>query len=115
MSRDNFIYLGIEEGAQTHLILEWSPSGDLHNFWALAARALERLVGPRNVQDYRLTVDPDRSFAFILCPQHVDAENLRDRYVTVGSTKFFFELVKSVQKMPYYDDVNQHPRARKWI
>ena len=115
MTRDNFTYLGIEEGPQTHLIFAWSPSGDLCNFWTLFVRALERLVGPRNVQDYRLTVDQDRSFAFILCPDHVDAEKLRGRYVTVGDTKFFFELVKSVVKMPFYDDTNQHLRACNWI
>ena len=68
-----------------------------------SVRALERLVGFRNVRDYCVVVDPDGNFAFILCPEHVDAEELRARYVIVGDTKFF-ELVKSVVKMPYYDE-----------
>ena len=75
-----------------------------------SVRALERLVGFCNVRDYCVVVDPDGNFAFILCPEHVDAEELRARYVIVGDTKFF-ESVKSVVKMPYYDDTNQHPRA----
>ena len=114
MTRDNFTYLGIEEGPQTHLIFAWSP-GDLCNFWTLFVRALERLVGPHNVQDYRLAVDQDRSFAFILCPDDVATQYLRARYVTVGDIKFFFDLVKSVKYTPFYDDVNQHPRVYRWI
>ena len=39
MTRDNFTYLGIEEGAQTRLVLGWSPSGDLHIFLMLPIRA----------------------------------------------------------------------------
>ena len=115
MTRDNFTYLGIEEGAQTRLVLGWSPSGDLRNFWMLAIRALDRLVASRNVQDYRFAVDPDRSFAFILCPDDVATQYLRARYVTVGDIKFFFDLVKSVKYTPFYDDVNQHPRVYRWI
>jgi len=38
-----------------------------------SVRALERLVGFRNVRDYCVVVDPDGNFAFILCPEHVDA------------------------------------------
>jgi len=73
------------------------------NFWMRSVCALERLVGFRNVRDYCVVVDPEGNFAFILCPEHVDAEELRARYVIVGDTKFF-ELVKSVVKMPYYDE-----------
>ena len=62
MTRDNFTYLGIEEGAQTRLVLGWSPSGDLRNLWMLAVCASDRLVGSRNVQDYRIVVDPDHHF-----------------------------------------------------
>lgn len=110
MTRDNFTYLCIQEGPQTHLVLAWSPSVHVRNFWMRSVRALERLVWFRNVQDYRLVVDSDRNFAFILCPEHVNAEGLRARYVTVCDTKFF-KLVKSVVKMPYYDDTNQYSRA----
>ena len=113
--RDILTYLGIEAGPQFNLVLAWSPSGDLRNIWMLAIRAFERLVGSRNVQDYRVAVDPDRSFAYILCPDHVDVQNLRARYVTVGDIKFFFELVRSVQVLPFYDDTNQHPRATSWV
>jgi len=27
----------------------------------------------------------------------------------------FFDLVKSVEMMPFYDDINQHPRVCIWI
>ena len=113
--RDILTYLGIEAGPQSNLVLAWSSFGDLRNIWMLAIRALERLVGSRNVQDYRVAVDPDRSFAYILCPDHVDVQNLRAKYVTVGDIKFFFELVRSVQVLPFYDDTNQHPRATSWV
>ncbi|KAG2557611.1 hypothetical protein PVAP13_8NG220212 [Panicum virgatum] len=73
MTRDNFTYLCIQEGPQTHLVLAWSPSVHVRNFWMRSVRALER-------------------------------------YVTVCDTKFF-KLVKSVVKMPYYDDTNQYSRA----
>ena len=115
MGRDILTYLGIEAGPQFNLVLAWSPSGDLRNIWMLAIRAFERLVGSRTVQDYRVAVDPDRSFAYILCPVHVDVQNLRARYVKVGDIKFFFELVRSVQVLPFYDDTNQHPRATSWV
>ena len=58
MTRDNFTYLGIEEGAPTRLVLGWSPYGDLRNLWMLAVRMLDRIVGSRNVPDYRLAVVP---------------------------------------------------------
>lgn len=115
MTRDNFTYLGIKEGPQTRLVLAWSPSEVMSNLFMVVVRALDRLVGSANVQDYRIAMDPAHSFAFILCPDDVTAETLRARYVTVGDYKFFFDLVKSVHYMPFYDDINQHPRVSKWI
>jgi len=111
LSRDNFTYLGIEEGAQTRLVLAWSPTADLPNLWMLAVRMLDRIVGSRNVPDYRLAVDPDHSFAFILCPDEAAAERLRARYGSVGDIKFFFDLVRSVRYMSFHDELNHHPRV----
>ena len=93
MTRDNFTYLGIEEGAPTRLVIGWSPYGDLRNLWMLAVCASDRLVGSRNVQDYRIVVDPDHSFYALTM---MLLRLLRTRYVTIGDIKFFFHLVKNV-------------------
>ena len=77
----------------------------------LAIRMLDRIVGSRNVPDYRLAVDPDHSFAFILCPDEAAAERLRARYGSVGDIKFFFDLVRSVRYMSFHDELNHHPRV----
>lgn len=79
--------------------------------WMLAIRMLDRIVGSRNVPDYRLAVDLDHSFAFILCPDEAAAERLRARYGSVGDIKFFFDLVRSVRYMSFHDELNHHPRV----
>ena len=112
MTRDNFTYLGIEEGAPTRLVIGWSPYGDLRNLWMLAVCASDRLVGSRNVQDYRIVVDPDHSFYALTM---MLLRLLRTRYVTIGDIKFFFDLVKNVHYMSFHDEVNQHPRVYRWI
>jgi len=33
----------------------------------------------------------------------------------LAAFKFFFDLVESVEMMPFYDDINQHPRVCIWI
>jgi len=33
----------------------------------------------------------------------------------LAAFKFFFDLVKSVEMVPFYDDINQHPRVCIWI
>ena len=66
-------------------------------------------------QDYCIVANTGRSYAFILFPNDVAAESLRTRYVSVGNFKFFFDLVKGIQKMPFFDDINQHLRVSMWV
>ncbi|KAG2652202.1 hypothetical protein PVAP13_1NG275800 [Panicum virgatum] len=115
MRRENFTYLGIEEGSQTCLVLAWSKETNQTDRHMLTVRALQRLVGSKQVPNYRIAPDPSRNFGFILCPDEDKAEKLRGHYVRVGDEKIFFDIVSSVGYMPYLDDVNQHPRVSKMI
>ena len=81
----------------------------------LTIRALERLVGSKQVLDYRITADASCSYGFILCPDEDMAERLRGHYVRVGNDKIFFDVISSVKYMPFDDDINQHPRVMKMI
>jgi hypothetical protein len=72
----------------------------------LTIRALQRLVGSKEVLDYRIAADPSRNYGFILCPDEVKAESLRGHYVRIGDEKIFFDVVSNVGYMPFYDDVN---------
>ena len=67
------------------------------------------------LQSSRLQYCCWHSLELCLCSNDVAAESLRARYVSVGNIKFFFNSVKSVQKMPFVDDINQHPRVSIWI
>ncbi|KAG2550624.1 hypothetical protein PVAP13_9KG325500 [Panicum virgatum] len=115
MSRENFTYLGIEEGPQSCLVLAWSKETKQTDRHMLTARALQCLVGSKQVPDYRVAADPSRNFGFILCPDEDKAERLRGHYVKVGDDKIFYDIVSSVAYMPYLNDVNQHPRVSKMI
>ena len=79
----------------------------------LTIRALESIVGSKQVRDYRVAADPSRNHGFILCPDEDDAEKLRGRYVRVGNEKIFFDVVSNVGYLPFHEDVNQHARVVK--
>ena len=115
MGHHIFTYLGIQEGPQSRLVLAWSPSANLNDLFMFGVRALERMVDSPRVQDYRIVVDPELSFVFILCPDELDAEFLRARYVSVGDIKFFFELVRNAKKILFHDDNNCHARVYWWV
>jgi len=68
MSRDNFAYLGINEGPQDRLVLAWFISSEESNCFMLTVRSLERIVGQKEVAQYHIAADPSRNFGFILCP-----------------------------------------------
>ena len=115
MRLDNFTYLGIEEGRQTCFVLAWSMDSKHTDHHMLTIRALERLVGSKQVPDYRIAADASRSYGFILCPDEDMVERLRGHYVRVGNDKIFFDVISSVKYMSFDDDVNQHPRVMKMI
>jgi len=115
MGHHIFTYLGIQEGPQSRLVVAWSPSANLNDLFMLGVRALERMVDSPRVQDYCIAVDPELSFVFILCPDELDAEFLRARYVSISDIKFFFELVRNAKKILFHDDNNRHPRVYWWI
>ena len=113
MPRVNFTYLGVEEGPQTCLVLAWSFNSKVSDRHMLTVRALEHVVGSKEVPYYRIAADPSRNYGFILCPDEDKAEMLRGHYVRVGDDKIFFDIVSNVGYMPFVDDVNQHPRVTK--
>ena len=106
MGHHIFTYLGIQEGPQSRLVVAWSPSANLNDLFMRGVRALE---------DYRIAVDLERSFVFIVCPDEHGAQFLRARYVSVSDIKFFFELVRNAKKILFHDDNNRHPRVYWWI
>ena len=113
LPRENFTYLGIEEGPQTCLVLAWSFNSKVSDRHMLTIRALESIVGSKQVRDYRVAADPSRNHGFILCPDEDDAEKLRGRYARVENEKIFFDVVSNVGYLPFHEDVNQHARVVK--
>jgi len=113
LRRDNFTYLGIQEGPQTCLALAWSFKSEVSDWQMLTVQALECLVGSKEVADYRISADASRNFAFILCPDDIKAENLRGRFVKVGDVSIFFDLIANAGYLPFGEDVNQHPKVVK--
>jgi len=79
----------------------------------LTIRALESIVGSKQVRDYRVAADPSCNHGFILCPDEDDAEKLRGHYARVGNEKIFFDVVSNVGYLPFHEDVNQHARVVK--
>ena len=71
------LIFGIEEGSQTCLVLAWSKETNQTDRHMLTVRALQRLVGSKQVPNYRIAPDPSRNFGFILCPDEDKAERLR--------------------------------------
>ena len=115
VSQDVSTYHGLEEGMKSSLVLAWSPTNENNNRFMTTVRALTSIVGSRNVPSYRIATNPTRNFGFILCPNSDMAEILRARYITVGQERVFFDLIRSVQLMPFDDDVNQHASVHWWI
>ena len=62
MPRENFTYLGIEEGPPTCLVLAWSKDNNHTNRHMLTVRVLQHLIGSKKVLDYRIAADPSRNF-----------------------------------------------------
>lgn len=81
----------------------------------LTVRALQRLVGSKEVPDYPIASDPSSNYGCILCPDQVKVESLHGHYVRIGDEKIFFDVVSNVGYIPFYDDVNQHPRVLNMI
>ena len=106
MPRENFTYLGIEEGPPTCLVLAWSKDNNHTNRHMLTVRVLQHLIGSKEVLDYRIAADASRSYGFILCPDEDMVERLRGHYVRVGNDKIFFDVISSVKYMSFDDDVN---------
>ena len=114
MPRDNFSYLGIEKGPQTCLVLAWSFNSKVSDRHMLTIRALESIVGSKQVRDYRVAADPSRNHGFILCPDEDKTSRPRGHYVKVGDEKIF-NGVSNTGCLPFLEDVNQHPIGKKMI
>ena len=97
------------------LVLAWSFNSKVLDQHMLNVRVLEHLVGSKKVLVYCIVVDPSCNYVFILCPDELDAEFLRARYVSVSDIKFFFELVRNSKKILFHDDNNRHPHVYWWI
>ncbi|RCV09933.1 hypothetical protein SETIT_2G070200v2 [Setaria italica] len=63
MTRHNLCYFGITNDPQDCLILAWSQTDENKNKWMTTVRALESLVGHKNLPRFKIAVDPDSQIA----------------------------------------------------
>lgn len=81
----------------------------------LSVCASGRLVGSANVPDYHIAVDQLTVMHSSNALMMLLLSLWGLRMLLLAAFKFFFDLVKSVEMMPFYDDINQHPRVCIWI
>ncbi|CAL4985259.1 unnamed protein product [Urochloa decumbens] len=106
-------YLGINEGRQNRLCLAWSINNGHLDRFMLTVRALETVIGSKDVRFCRIAFDPHQFHAFVLCPTHEMAMLLRGASDEVGNDRIFFNYVLRVTVPPFGDDVDQHLRTMR--
>ncbi|CAN6374143.1 unnamed protein product [Urochloa humidicola] len=116
MPRECFIPLGIEEGPQDCLVAaRFSTDSRSSNLFAHTVSCLMSVVPAAELPLYHVAVDVAQKVGYILCPDDNAANSISGRKVTYGDDTTVLQLVKSVQLLPFGDDVNQHKRAFKCI